>query len=171
MTPPPVILAAMLAAAAIPLLLVVLGYLNAPLRHPWARYKASVALAGGGWALAGVALTRLGFAVPVFDWIAGFAIVTAAALAAFVVWSLLAWSFSLHMLLRLAQARAPLSVEDWAAQHAGRASFREIALDRLTILLRLALARRHGEAVELARGRGRLAAALIVLARRIFALP
>ncbi|GIK80184.1 MAG: hypothetical protein BroJett024_12890 [Alphaproteobacteria bacterium] len=171
MTPPPLITAAILAGGGVPLLLAALGYCGARLRQPWMRYRTSVALAGLGWLLAGIVLARHGYPASVFDWIAGLAIFVAASLAAFVIWSVLAWGFSLHMLLGLAQARAPLTVEEWAAQHAGRNSFRAIALDRLAILLRLSLVRRNGEEVELVPGRGRIAAALVVLARRIFALP
>ena len=168
--PPPLIAAAFLAAVAIPALLVLLAFGPARLRAPWPRYKAGVLLAYAGWGTAGLTLALRGIPAPFFDWAAGFALILASALASFVLWSVLAWGFTLNMLLHLAQAREPLDTMAWVERYCGHRSFRQIALDRLNILFASGLARRREESVELAPGAGRLAVAGLVVLRRIFGL-
>jgi hypothetical protein len=169
-TAPPLIAAAFLAALAIPCLLIGLAFGPASFREPWSRYKASVAIACAGWIATGLILAARGFSVPFFDWVASFALILASALAAFVIWSVLAWGFTLNMLLHIANANRPVDTLTWVKLYSGHRSFRQIAVDRLHILFASGLARRHGENVELAAGMGRVAVTLLVITRRFFGM-
>ena len=138
--PPLALGAAICCGCAVPVLLVLLGRMSAALRRPGLRYRVSVQAA---WllfltSLVGFALT--GIPIAAIDYIAGAAIMLSATVLAFIAWSLIAWGFTLSMLLALAKEKRVGGLDDWIRHYTGGADFRRLAADRAAVLLAARLA-------------------------------
>lgn len=136
--PPAVVLLA-LACGVIPLVglpaaRLVIGATRAPGRRM--RWAAGLALAAWSIGTAAVAVSAQG--THWADVLAGALILSAALLASFTLWSLLAWGFTLSLLLHLADAGRPISAEDLMARYGGGGP-EEFARNRAKILLAAAL--------------------------------
>jgi hypothetical protein len=105
------------------------------------------------------------------DVIAGGMLVFTALLAGFTLWTLVAWGFTLTMLLTLAKAGRPLTADEWMRGYTGGKPAAAFARDRLGVLLRLGLAEVRGSDVVMVPGRGRTFAVAAGLLRRVFGLP
>ena len=74
------------------------------------------------------------------DVVAGGLLLITALLAGFTVWTLVAWGFTLSMLLTLARAGRPLALDEWVTGYTGGKPIDAFSRDRLGVLLRLGLA-------------------------------
>jgi hypothetical protein len=168
--PPPALAAAVVSGAAIPSLLVLLG--NGPriFRAPGPRFRAAV-LSAVVLLLLGLLLIALtGGTVDFIDTIASIAIVGAAALLSFIAWSLLAWGFTLNMLLVLAAESRTISLGDWVAGFAGGADIGRLTIDRISVLLDAGFVEAAGARSYALTPRGDIAAKFVQLARSTFGI-
>ncbi len=139
--PPPAIAVGIIAALAIPLLLVVLRVAPAPIAHPGARIR-TAAMVALGILIAGLSLlVATGLRVDGWDALAALAILGAGVTLAFIPWSVIAWGFTMTMLLRLADSEASVDLQGWARRYAGPEGIRGLSRNRLAVLLALGLVR------------------------------
>ena len=130
--PPPALAAAMVSGAAIPVLLVLLGRGPHPFRAPGPRFRIAV-LSASVLLFFWLSLTALaGGTVELIDALAAGAIVGVAAISSFIIWSLLAWGFTLNMLLLLAAEARTISLADWIAGFTGGAGIGRLTTDLQT---------------------------------------
>jgi hypothetical protein len=108
------------------------------------------------------------------DWVeavtSGLLLATAT-LAGFTLWTLIAWGFTLTMLLALNRAGRSLSVEEWALAYTRGKPLDAFTRDRLGVLLKLGLAEIRGGEVTMTPNCGRAFARVAVLLRKLFGLP
>ena len=163
--PPPPLLFAMAGAVLMPLLLLLLSKGPRALRRPGPRLKASI-LAG---VIVWLVLLGVSGKVPgVFDGLAGAAILLAAAILSFILWSLIAWGFTINMLGVLAKAGRPLGPEAWAAAYSGGKGLDEICRDRMGLVLGSGFACEIAPSVYRITRAGRLFAMGLRLARALY---
>ena len=168
--PPPALEAAMASGAAIPALLWLLGSGPRPFRAPGPRFRAAVLFALLlllSWLLL-IALTS--GKVDVVDTLAAVAIVGAAAVVSFIAWSLLAWGFTLNMLLVLAAETRAVSHADWVAAFTRGADMGRLTTDRISVLLGAGFVEAIGAHSYALTQRGGIAAKLVRLARSTFGI-
>lgn len=154
------------ACALLPAVLLIVSHGPARIRPPGRRFAAAALLTWAMWASAMIAL-RPGWV----DVVAGLFLLMMATLAGFTLWTLIAWGFTLSMLLALARAGRPLSVDEWAKEYTRGKSLAAFARDRLSVLLALGLAEVHGERVVMTAARGRIFAKSAAALRALFGLP
>lgn len=143
-----------------------------PLRIPSARDRFLVAciVCFLAWAL--VVSGRILLGAP-FDWVcilSGALILFTAAVAFGVLWSLLCWGFTSSLLAALCRDGNSLSRAQWFGVYGGGCSLQKFTDDRMSILLRLCLAKVHGSTVTLQCPRGRLMAAFLSAIRFCYGL-
>lgn len=163
------IVAAILSGLAIAVVLIFGGGVSR-LRAPAQRFKSSIlialALLAGQW----LALVPLGYQVALLDVLAGLAIVGAAAIIAFIGWSLIVWGFTLNMLLALAAQRRVAGMSQWASLYTGGQSIHALTRDRIGVLTGARLVDRlEGDRWRL-NTRGRVAARLLRVLRFAYGL-
>ena len=150
---------------ALPVVLVVLSHgpwrIAPPLRRfltaafiSWAVWLIAMAAVGPGWV----------------DCVTGTLLVATATLAGFTLWTLIAWGFTLSMLLALERTRHPLTIEAWTRAYTRGRPLDALAQDRLGLLFRLGLAEMRGESLLVLARRGRWVARLAFGCRRVFGL-
>jgi len=154
------------ACALLPVLLLALSH--GPLRvdAPGRRFVVSAALAWAAWVAATTAT-----APGAVELVTGALLLATATLAGFTLWTLVAWGFTLSMLLALDRAARPFSVEEWALAYTRGKPLDAFARDRLGVLLKLGLAELRGGEVVMTPRRGRLVARVAVVLRKLFGLP
>jgi hypothetical protein len=167
--PPPALGAAMASAAAIPALLWLLGSGPHSFRAPGPRFRAAVLFALL-LLLTSLLLIALTSKVDVVDALAAVAIVGAAAVMSFIAWSLLAWGFTLNMLLVLAAETRAVSHTDWVAGFTRGADMGRLTTDRISVLLGAGFAEAAGAHGCALTRRGGIAAKLVQLARSTFGI-
>src|SRR5207253_6121857 len=105
------------------------------------------------------------------DWVelvTGGVLLATATLAGFTLWTLVAWGFTVSMLLALSRADRPLTVGEWALAYTRGKPLAAFAQDRLGVLLKLGLAEvRDGQVVMTPR-RGRAFAKAAIALRKLF---
>ena len=129
LVPAPAIAAAIAAIVMVPFLLILLQWGPAAVRRPGRRFLAASALAAAGW-VASLAMLS-------WHWVealAGLLLCISALYVGFMVWSVLAWGFTLHLLLGLAKADKPLAQSDWVAGYLGPQGADRLGRDRLAML-------------------------------------
>jgi hypothetical protein len=161
---PTAVLAGAAAGLALPLVLALLSHGPWKVRAPGRRFVLAALVTAAGWALF-LAARR---ADPPGDLLASAMVLLTAVLAGFTAWTLVAWGFTVSLLMRLAQAGRPLTFEEWVAAYTGGRAVDRFAEDRLSLLLRAGVARLEGGQVRLTPGRGRRLARLVALLRRLF---
>jgi hypothetical protein len=146
----------------------VLGLSHGPLRvaAPGRRFVVAAVLTWAAW-LAAVVAVGPGWV----DLVTGGLLLATATLAAFTLWTLVAWGFTLSMLLALARAGRPLTADEWARAYTGGRPLDAFARDRLGVLLKLGLAELRGGDVVMTPRRGRAVARGAVVLRWLFGLP
>jgi hypothetical protein len=150
----------------LPSLLLALSH--GPLRvdAPGRRFVSAAILTWLAWFVAMVAVAP--------DWVelvTGALLLATATLAGFTLWTLVAWGFTLSMLLALDRAGRPLSVEEWALAYTRGKPLDAFACDRLGVLFKLGLAEVRGGEVVMTPRRGRVVARIAVALRKLFGLP
>jgi hypothetical protein len=138
---PPVALgAAICCGSTMPALLILLGRTSSALQRPGLRYRVSVQAAWLLFLTSLVGFALAGIPIAAIDYIAGVAIMLSATVLAFIAWSLIAWGFTLSMLLALAKQKHVGGLDGWIRHYTGGADFRRLAADRAAVLLGARLA-------------------------------
>jgi hypothetical protein len=147
---------------------VLCGLSHGPLKvvAPGRRFVVAAGLTWAAWLVAVVAVSP-GWV----ELVTGALLLATATLAGFTLWTLVAWGFTLSMLLALAHAGRPLSADEWARAYTGGKSLDAFARDRLGVLLRLGLAEVRGGEVAMTPCRGWAFARVTVALRKLFGLP
>jgi len=104
------------------------------------------------------------------DDIAGAAIMLAATVLAFIAWSLIAWGFTLSMLLALARQKRVGGLDDWIRHYTGGADFHRLAADRAAVLLGARLAVMAGDNGFRLTSLGRVAARFVAVGQWTFGI-
>jgi hypothetical protein len=153
------------ACAALPVVLVGLSHGPWKILAPGRRFVISSILIWTAWPM--VMWTTGPSWVDLFT---GALLLATATLAGFTLWSLIAWGFTLSMLLALERARSPLAMEEWMRVYTRGRPLDALARDRVGLLLRLGLAEvENNERLVLGR-RGRWIARVALGCRRVFGL-
>ena len=120
----------------------------------WFAWLAAMFATGPGWV----------------DFVAAGLLLATATLAGFTLWTLLAWGFTLSMLLVLERAERPITVEEWIRAYTRARPLDALARDRVGLLLRLGLVSMKDKRHLVSSTLGGLFARLAVGWRRIFGL-
>lgn len=167
--PPLPIVAAILSGLGIAGVLVFGGRVQR-LRAPGPRFKSAIMIALGLLMAQWLLLTLLGQPPNLLDLLAGVAIIGAAAIIAFIGWSLIVWGFTLNMLLTLAAQGTIAGLSQWASLYTGGQSIQELTSDRVSVLTGSRLVERlEGDRWRL-NARGRVAARLLRVLRFAYGL-
>lgn len=167
---PPIVLASVAIAAASACFLLVLSHPPLRIASPGRRFKAAAAAALALWVAASAVIGAAGLPTSIFDVLSGAMILVGALMAGFIVWSLIAWGFTLSMLLAIARFDGAVTVDEWSALYARGKSMREICLDRVGVLLAFGLAKKRGEEVIVSGRISALGAKAVLWLRRLFAI-
>jgi hypothetical protein len=164
---PTVPIALALAACVLaPIVLFALSHGPLKLSAPGRRFAIAASLTWLAWIASMLALEP-GWV----DLLAGALLLATATVIGFTLWTLIVWGFTLSMLLALARAARPLSLEEWALECARGKPLEAFARDRLGVLFALHLAETRGEEVVITQRRGRAFAKAAVVLRTLFGLP
>lgn len=158
--------ASLIAGAGLPIVLITLSHGPLKVSAPGQRFVAAAVSAWLTWVVALFALSP--------GWVdvaSGTLLLTTATLAGFTLWTLIAWGFTLSMLLALNRAGRALSVEEWALAYTRGRPLAAFGRDRLGVLFALGLAEVRGGVIVMTPVRGRLLARLVRLLRKLFGLP
>jgi hypothetical protein len=164
--PSPPVAVSLAACGCLPVLLLVLSHGPAKVPAPGKRFVLAAGLTWGAWVAAALALEP-----DAVELLTGTLLLATATLAGFTLWTLVAWGFTLTMLLTLNRAGKPLTVDEWALAYTGGKPLEAFARDRLGVLLRLGLAEVRGSEVAMTPRRGRAFARIVAGLRRLFGLP
>jgi hypothetical protein len=165
-TPSPAIFSALLSSASLPAFLLLLSHGPWKIAAPGHRFICATFLSLCCW---GCLLILTGWS-GLTDLVAGFLILATTILAGFTLWTLLAWGFTLSMLLALQAAGGRVSLTEWIARYTGGQTIDRFALDRLGVLFRARFAVLRGKIVTVT-AHGRLVARVSFLLRSLFGLP
>lgn len=149
----------------LPVLLLALSHGPAKVTAPGRRFVLAAALAWAAWFAAMVVANP-----SAVDALTGGLLLGTATLAGFTLWTLVAWGFTVTMLVALDRAGGPLTADEWALAYTRGKPLDALARDRLGVLLRLGLAELRGDEVVMTPGRGRSFAKLAAALRRLFGL-
>jgi hypothetical protein len=164
--PSPAVTLALVACGLLPVFLLSLSHGALWVRAPGRRFVLAAVLAWVAWA--GTVTVVHPDAV---ELLSGALLLAAATLAGFTLWTLVAWGFTLSMLLALRRAGRPLTIEEWALAYTRGQPLGAFARDRLGVLLKLGLAELRGDEVVMTPVRGRLFAKAAGVLRKVFGLP
>jgi hypothetical protein len=150
----------------LPAALLALSHGPLRVRAPGKRFVLAAALTWLAWLAAMVAVRP--------DWVelaTGGLLLATATLAGFTLWTLVAWGFTVSILLALARADRPLAVDEWALAYTRGKPLAAFAQDRLGVLLKLGLAEVRDGEVAMTPRRGRAFAKAATVLRKLFGLP
>jgi hypothetical protein len=154
------------ACALLPGVLFALSHGPARVTAPGRRFVVATVVTWGAWGTAMIA-SAPGWV----DLSTGALLLATATLAGFTLWTLVAWGFTLSMLLALARAGRPLTGDEWALATTRGRPLGAFTRDRLGLLLELGLARVEGGRVVMTPARGRFVARTARALRLLFGLP
>jgi hypothetical protein len=164
--PSQAIVASLAACVLLPAVLLLVSHGLTRIGSPGRRFVVATLLTWAVWVMAMIALGP-GWV----DFTTGLFLLLTTTLAGFTLWTLIAWGFTLSMVLALARCGRPLSIEEWAEEYTRGKSLSAFARDRLGILLVLGLVEVHGERVIMTSTRGRIFAKSAAALRALFGLP
>jgi hypothetical protein len=170
--PPSEIFAAIIACAILPVLLLVLGREIFRRMSLGRRFVVAVFGAIVVWVVLILILPVWGVGdaeVRLVNLIAGALVMVTGVLVAFSLWSLLAYGFTISMLLSLAQSGTPLALDEWRQTYGG-VGLEQFGQDRIGVLLGFRLVRQKAERLEIVSGRGQLFAGLVHIADVLFSI-
>ncbi len=155
----------LVACGLLPVFLLSLSHGVLKVAAPGRRFVLAASLTWGAW------LATLPATVPDgVDLATSILLLATATLAGFTLWTLVAWGFTVSMLLALNRSHEPLSVEEWALEYTHGKPIATFARDRLGILFKLGLAETRGTDVVMTPVRGRVFAKAAGLLRNLFGL-
>ncbi len=154
------------AVALLPAFLLTLSHGLLKVAAPGRRFVVAAARTWAAWHTAMIVM-----APDAVELVTGGLLLATATLAGFTLWTLVAWGFTLSMLLALHRAGRPLSADEWAGTYTRGKPLDAFVQDRLGVLLKLGLAKLRGDEVVMTRGSGRTFARVTLLLRRLFGLP
>jgi hypothetical protein len=163
--PPPPILASLAAALLLPLLLAVLSHRPCRIAPPGGRFLLAALAVAAAWT------GCLPFAEDTADLLAGALLLVAAVLAEFTIWTLLAWGFTVSLLLALARQGQAVDLDDWIESYTDGQTAESFSHDRLAVLLRFGLATRTNDRLVRTPIAGRWTTCAVRLLRSVFGLP
>jgi hypothetical protein len=164
--PSAAVAAALAASGLLPVFLISLSHGALKVTAPGRRFVLAAALAWAAW------LATLPATSPdAVDLVTSVLLLATATLAGFTLWTLVAWGFTVSMLLALDRACGPLSVDEWAIEYTRGKPIDAFARDRLGVLFKLKLAEARGDSVVMTPARGRLFAVAAGTLRTLFGLP
>ncbi len=169
-SPPFAIIASIGCGLLIPVLLALFGVWKTPLRAPGPRFKAAVA---SGWLVlvcALVAGAAMGVPMDVYDLLAATAVISAACALAFIAWSLIAWGFTLNMLLIIDQQQVPIDAETWSERYVGEGGIRRLTMDRFQVLCDAGFATQTADGTCVLTARGRHHGRYLRLLKQLFGI-
>jgi hypothetical protein len=120
----------------------------------WTAWLAAMTAVGPGWV----------------DFVTGGLLLATATLAGFTLWTLIAWGFTLSMLLVLERAGGPITIEEWIRSYTRGRPLDALARDRVGLLLRLGLVSMRDKGLLVSAPRGDLFARVALGCRRVFGL-
>jgi hypothetical protein len=164
--PSQAVVVSLAACALLPCVLLLVSHGPTRIGAPGRRFVVAAVLTWAAWVGAMIAFTP-GWV----DVVAGLCLLMTATLAGFTLWTLIAWGFTLSMLLALSRDGRPLSDDEWAEEYTRGKSLAAFARDRLGVLFALGLAEVHGERVAMTSTRGLLFAKSAAASRALFGLP
>ncbi|CCQ50016.1 hypothetical protein [Crocosphaera watsonii] len=88
----------------------------------------------------------------------------------FTLWTLVAWGFTLSMLIALSRENQPVTLEDWIRAYTNGQTLETFTLDRLGVLFRFGLATYDNDRVIITAKVGFLVAQMTRLLRLFFGL-
>lgn len=121
----------------LPILLWALAKFPFRVVQPGLRFKLASLLILSMWCIAKVIFSD---SINFGYWVAGLLFILAFLIFAFMLWSVLCWGYTLCMLLSLSEHNAPVDSRQWQKLHAGPHGMRQLALDRIQVLVKLGLA-------------------------------
>ncbi|HVL11290.1 MAG TPA: hypothetical protein VM529_01910 [Gemmata sp.] len=157
--------ASLAACVMLPVALLVLSHGPFKVTAPGRRFVLAAGVVWTAWVATMIAVRP--------DWVdlvTGALLLATATLAGFTLWTLVAWGFTVSMLLALARADRPLTVDGWALAYTRGKPLAAFAQDRLGVLLKLGLAEVRGGEVVMTPRRGRAFAKAATMLRRLFGL-
>lgn len=167
--PPPAIALA-LGCAFLPVFILWVGArLLGPTKVPGRRFVIAQAVGFATWGLA-MALWSETMDPAWPDVVAALLILMGGALAAFTLWSLLAWGFTSSLLLTLSRADKPLTFDDWVARYTRGGDCTVFTRNRLGVLLRFGLARETADGIAPMPGWAAMVGASALCLRSLFGL-
>ena len=163
--PTPPVAFSLAACVLLPVALLTLSHGPLRVRAPGRRFVAAAAAVWAAWVAAMAAVRP--------DWVelvTGGLLLATATLAGFTLWTLVAWGFTVSMLLALARAGRPLTADEWVLAYTRGKPLAAFARDRLGVLLKFGLAEVRDGRVVMTPRRGRAFAKGAVVLRRVFGL-
>lgn len=145
---------------------------HGPLRvaAPGRRFVVTAALIVILWLIGLFALYDGGQRDAFADVIVAVLLMTGGLLAAFTLWTLIAWGFSVSLLLALSQRGGTLDFTSWVHAYTGGQSLERFAKDRQGVLLRFNLAQANETGLRITPWPGRAVAFVAVALRRLFGI-
>lgn len=133
-----------------PLLMIFLPVISRTMK-PGMRFKVASVIVYVFWSIAGVMLAQHDSNFSIWQWAAGFLLITAVLLFAFMLWSVLCWGYTISMLLCLAPNHQVNSIDEWMQLYTRSQGTRVLTENRVEVLTSLHLARLDNEEVVLTR--------------------
>jgi hypothetical protein len=156
----------LIACVLLPVALLALSHGPLKVPAPGKRFVVATAVVWAAWVAAMVAVRP-----DSVELVTGGLLLATATLAGFTLWTLVAWGFTVSMLLALSRADRPLTVDGWALAYTRGKPLAAFARDRLGVLLKLGLAEVRGGEVVMTPRRGRVFAKAATAFRNLFGLP
>jgi hypothetical protein len=156
----------LLACGCLPIVLLAVSHGPSRVAAPGRRFVLAIGIVWVAWLAA-----MLASSPEWVDLLSGMLLLATATLAGFTLWTLVAWGFTVSMLLALDRAGRPLSVEEWGLAYTRGKPLEAFTRDRLGVLFTLGLAEIRGADVAMTPVRGRALARIAVLLRVLFGLP
>lgn len=155
----------LVACGLLPVFLLSLSHGVLKVAAPGRRFVLAATLTWGAW------LATLPVTVPdAVELVTSVLLLATATLAGFTLWTLVAWGFTVSMLLALNRASEPLTIDEWAMEYTRGKPIAAFARDRLGVLFKLGLAETRGCDVVMTPGRGRMFAKCAGVLRILFGI-
>ena len=167
LVPTPVVGGALLACGLLPACLLGLSHGPCRIARPGLRFASASLLVVSSWVV-GVCLAG---GAAWADILTGSLLLLTCVLASFTLWTLLAWGFTLTMILAVSRREGPISFDEWAREYTRGRELEAFSRDRLGLLFRAGAATRESDSISLTPWRGRLLARAVMLFRRLYGLP
>jgi hypothetical protein len=148
-----------------PILLFALSHGPWRIAAPGRRFVMAAILTWTAW-LAAMAAVAPGWV----DLVTGGLLLATATLAGFTLWTLIAWGFTLSMLLVLERAGSSITIEEWIRAYTRGRPLDALARDRVGLLLRLGLVSMSDKGLLVSAPRGGQFARVAFACRRVFGL-